>query len=382
MKYGKFFSVLLIVVLVFYSTVVSLGAGDDSKARVVFKAGEPDANGLFSATLTVYNATFNAFQFAFSYNKDAVAPADSNGSAASSFSSFAKEGDETSSWMVTIGNKLDTDKGLLECGGYVKPGSGSITADSSGIELYRFTFKKTGNGDAGIILATKSSGGPYNPSIEEGGGLAEAGYNVDAKIEVQLPKAVGESVTTEIVSPKPEAAADVPVQKDPKAARLENTVIMQIGNVAAAKGGGLTRVDKNNSLVMPYIDSSGRTMVPVRFLAESLGATVGWDGAKRQISIALDNKKIVMTVGSKAYTINGSSKTMDTVPVINKGWDRTMVPMRFVAESLGMDVKWDPVNKLVILSPLSNPWNLDGKTEKEVTSNILLLFSPIMRDFT
>lgn len=330
MKYGKFFSVLLIVVLVFYSTVVSLGAGDDSKARVVFKAGEPDANGLFSATLTVYNATFNAFQFAFSYNKDAVAPADSNGSAASSFSSFAKEGDETSSWMVTIGNKLDTDKGLLECGGYVKPGSGSITADSSGIELYRFTFKKTGNGDAGIILATKSSGGPYNPSIEEGGGLAEAGYNVDAKIEVQLPKAVGESVTTEIVSPKPEAAADVPVQKDPKAARLENTVIMQIGNVAAAKGGGLTRVDKNNSLVMPYIDSSGRTMVPVRFLAESLGATVGWDGAKRQISIALDNKKIVMTVGSKAYTINGSSKTMDTVPVINKGWDRTMVPMRFV----------------------------------------------------
>ncbi|GAB1475740.1 hypothetical protein MASR2M70_05720 [Bacillota bacterium] len=382
MKCSKFLSVLLVVVLVFSAAVVSLAADDTPMVRVVFKAGEPDANGLFSATLTVYNATFNAFQFAFSYNKDAVAPADSNGNSASSFSACAKEGEGTSPWMVTLGNKLNTEKGLLECGGYVKPGSGSITADSSGIKLYTFTFKKIGKGDAGIKLAAKAAGGPYNPSIEEGGGLAEAGYNVDAKIEVQLPKAVGESLTTEILSPKPATAPDVPVVKDPKAARLENTVILQIGNGAAAKGGDLTRVDKNNALVMPYIDSNGRTMVPVRFLAESLGATVGWDGAKHQITISLDNKKIMMTVGSKAYTINGSAKTMDTVPLINKGWDRTMVPMRFVGEALGMDVKWDPVNKLVILSPLSNPWNLDGTTEKEVTSNILFLFSPIMRDFT
>ena len=58
-----------------------------------------------------------------------------------------------------------------------------------------------------------------------------------------------------------------------------------------------------------------------------------------------------------------------------------MVPIRFVAEALGMDVKWDPDNRLVIVSPLSSPWDLDGTVEKEVLTNILLLFSPLMRDF-
>lgn len=386
LKIRSIFIYILVILLTLASSVAAFAAEAQPAARVVFKAGEPDANGVFIATLTVYNATFNAFQFAFSYSTDAVAPSDASGKIVSSFSGCAKAAAGTDSWMVSIGNKLDAEKGLLECGGYVKPGSGSITAGSSGMALYTFTFKKTGKGDAGIRLATKESGGPYNPSIKEGGGLAEAGYNVDARIEIVLPEAVGENATAEIVSPKQAPSETKPPAIPPgaqqaRAARLENTVIMQIGNMAAAKGGALTKVDKDNTLVAPYIDVNGRTMVPIRFVAESLGALVEWNDEKQQVTVSHNSKVIVMTIGSKSFTINGAVKSMDTVPVINKGWGRTMVPMRFVGEALGMNVQWDELNRLVILSPLSNPWKLDGETEKDVTSNILLLFSPLMRDF-
>lgn len=381
LKTKRLISVLLIIAMAFSITVVASASDNTSSmAKVVFKASEPDANGLFTATLTVYNATFNAFQFAFSYNKEAVLPADATGKAAAGFSDFGKPGDKTSSWMETLGNKLNTEKGLLECGGYVKPGSGSIKADASGILLYTFTFHKTGNGDAGIKLATADSGGPFNPSIKEGGGIAESGYNVDAIIEVKLPKALGESVTAEIVTPKSEPANN-PGTIDAKTARMKNTVIMKIANGAAIKDGFLNRIDIDNKLVTPYIDTNSRTMVPIRFLAESLGATVDWDGNTQRITIMFNNKKIIMTVGSKEYSIDNAAKVMDTMPVINKGWSRTMVPIRFVAEALGMDVKWDPDNRLVIVSPLSSPWDLDGTVEKEVLTNILLLFSPLMRDF-
>lgn len=380
MKIRRLISVLLIIAMAFSVTVVASASDNTSMAKVVFKASEPDANGLFTATLTVYNATFNAFQFAFSYNKEAVLPADATGKAAAGFSDFGKPGDKTSSWMETLGNKLNTEKGLLECGGYVKPGSGNITADASGMILYTFTFKKTGTGDAGIKLATESSGGPFNPSIKEGGGIAESGYNVDAIIEVKLPKALGESVTAEIVTTKSEPANN-PGTIDAKTVRMKNTVIMKIANGAAIKDGFLNRIDIDNKLVTPYIDTNSRTMVPIRFLAESLGATVDWDGNTQRITIMFNNKKIIMTVGSKEYSIDNAAKVMDTMPVINKGWSRTMVPIRFVAEALGMDVKWDPDNRLVIVSPLSSPWDLDGTVEKEVLTNILLLFSPLMRDF-
>jgi len=384
LKSNKLVSLLLIIVLVLSVFSVASAADNIPAAKVVFKASEPDANGMFTATLTVYNATFNAFQFAFSYNKDVVSPVNSTGATATNFSDFGKMDPQASSRLETLGNNLDTGKGLMECGGYAKPGSGSITADASGLVLYTFTFKKTGSGDAAIKLATESSGGPFNPSIKEGGGLAEGGYNVDTTVEIKLPKALGDSLVDKIVAPSSSSSSSPennPNLEDPKAIRLKNTVILQISNGVAAKDGILTRVDNESELVVPYIDENNRTMVPVRFIAESLGAVVGWDPVNRQVTITLNGKIIKMMIGSKEYSINNVSGTMDTSPVINKGWNRTMVPGRFVAEALGMDVMWDPINQFVVISPLSNPWNPDGSTEKDIYKDMQLLFSPLMRDF-
>lgn len=374
-------TVILSVVFILSSVIPSYSANDSALKKVFFEATEPDAEGMFNLTIKVYNAKFNAFQFALSYDKSQVSPVDNSGNNASNFSSCGTAGPSTASWMVPVGNKLDTVQGLLECGGYVQPGSGVITADNFGIKLYTFTFKQNGSGDSGIKLATIDSGGPYNPTISDGGGLAEAGYKVDASINIVLPESLGSSTIHEsnnAVTGLPDEDVEI---TDPKTIRLRGTVILQIGNYAAVTEGVLFHVDNNNKLVTPYIDENDRTMIPVRFLAESMGADVRWDNEKKQVTIVLKDDVIVMTIGSLTYTINGIAKTMDTVPVINNNWDRTLVPARFAAEALGRDVKWDSVNNMVIVSPVSNPWDLDGVIEIELMKNINLMFSPIMRDF-
>lgn len=88
-----------------------------------------------------------------------------------------------------------------------------------------------------------------------------------------------------------------------------------------------------------YIDSNGRTMVPLRTLAEAMQFTVSWNAADKSITIVDGPKGIVVfRLDSPEYTIDGSSQTMDTVAVsVPPG--RTHVPLRYVAESLGATVQ-------------------------------------------
>ena len=104
---------------------------------------------------------------------------------------------------------------------------------------------------------------------------------------------------------------------------------------------GSTDYIVNNDIVKgdaaPYVDGNWRTMVPVRALAETFGATVDFDNDTRVITIVDGDTEIVMTVGETAYTVNGEEANMDTAPVIGDS-DRTYVPVRFVAEALGYTV--------------------------------------------
>lgn len=94
----------------------------------------------------------------------------------------------------------------------------------------------------------------------------------------------------------------------------------------------------------PYLNEDGRTMVPLRFPSETLGADVQWLEATRQVKITLrnhatlPNKDLLCTIGSSAVTVNNQTKYMDTVPIIVNS--RTMVPLRFISEYLGAVVDW------------------------------------------
>lgn len=93
---------------------------------------------------------------------------------------------------------------------------------------------------------------------------------------------------------------------------------------------------------------NSRTMVPLRSIFEAMGAQVQWDGATQTVTATRGSDKIVMTVGQNGYTVGGAAKTMDTPPMILN--ERTMVPVRVVAESFGADVTWHAASATVIIT--------------------------------
>lgn len=87
---------------------------------------------------------------------------------------------------------------------------------------------------------------------------------------------------------------------------------------------------------------NSKTMVPIRFVAESLGFEVIWNKEGKTIAIGEDSR-ILLTVGSATATVDGKTVTLDVPPVIDNG--STLVPLRFVSESLGAEVSWDSETK-------------------------------------
>ena len=90
--------------------------------------------------------------------------------------------------------------------------------------------------------------------------------------------------------------------------------------------------------VTPYV-SNGRTYLPLRAAAETMGANVVWDQASRTATVTKGGTVIRCTVGSTVYTINGVSQYADAAPQIVEG--RTMLPIRPIAEALGGTLYWD-----------------------------------------
>ncbi|XID93345.1 copper amine oxidase N-terminal domain-containing protein [Paenibacillaceae bacterium WGS1546] len=97
-----------------------------------------------------------------------------------------------------------------------------------------------------------------------------------------------------------------------------------------------------------FIDENQRTLVPVRFVAEALGAKVGWEAESRSVPIQKDDQNIRLTIGSHVATVNGEEVAFDTQAVMQGG--RTFVPLRFVSEILGVAVEWDGKTNTVFLS--------------------------------
>ncbi|MCI8651037.1 MAG: AMIN domain-containing protein [Oscillospiraceae bacterium] len=89
----------------------------------------------------------------------------------------------------------------------------------------------------------------------------------------------------------------------------------------------------------------GRTLVPVRPIAEALGATVLWMGENRQVVISAGEDMVILTLGSSQAVVNGNVVDLPgKVPAMVAKYDgveRTLVPLRFVSEQLHAQVDWD-----------------------------------------
>ncbi|MEK8212577.1 copper amine oxidase N-terminal domain-containing protein [Paenibacillus sp. FSL L8-0463] len=98
----------------------------------------------------------------------------------------------------------------------------------------------------------------------------------------------------------------------------------------------------------PY-DEGNRVMIPIRFVSEALGATVGY--SNRIVTIKQDSKNIVMKVNSDTVTVDTVIHKLD-VPA-RAQQNRTYVPLRFVSEALGAAVDWNQQTKLVTITTTS-----------------------------
>ena len=98
--------------------------------------------------------------------------------------------------------------------------------------------------------------------------------------------------------------------------------------------------------VAPVI-SGARTFLPIRLVAETLGATVGWDAEIQAVTIVDADTTIVIYIGQAYATVNGVPVQLDAPAFIANG--RTYLPVRFVAENLGATVSWDADTKEVTI---------------------------------
>lgn len=125
---------------------------------------------------------------------------------------------------------------------------------------------------------------------------------------------------------------------------------LQIGSKTIYVNGIPQQID-----VAPQI-VEGRTLLPIRYIAEPLGATVNWDGIERKVTVSLENTEntvIELWIGKNIARVNGNYKFIDpnnpkVVPLIISG--RTMLPVRFIAENLGCQVDWDSITKTITIT--------------------------------
>jgi N-acetylmuramoyl-L-alanine amidase len=103
--------------------------------------------------------------------------------------------------------------------------------------------------------------------------------------------------------------------------------------------------NKEMSGEMPAILYGDTTMVPVRFITEGIGGEVEWNEAKQEVVIKLSSRVISIRIGSTEAIVDGVRKYIPDgkSPILMNS--RTMVPLRFVSEQLGATVDWNQSTK-------------------------------------
>lgn len=108
----------------------------------------------------------------------------------------------------------------------------------------------------------------------------------------------------------------------------------------------IVRVDGQHlNFDQPPVIINGRTMVPLRAIFERLGAIVNWEAPTNTITANKEETSIILKVGDTIAYVNSEVKTLDSPPVIIG--ERTLVPVRFISETLGGEVRWDSIVRIV-----------------------------------
>lgn len=256
------------------------------------------------------------------------------------------EGDTaTGDGTVTDGDNTPSNTLKASCTVTVFKKSSSSSSSSGGgggssVTKYGVTISDSKNGAVTASAAKAETGDKVilTPKADEGYALDKItakdkdGKEVKLKAEKDgtysftMPKG-GVTVDTTFKQAEGTASTDKP-------AAATKTILLQIGSTAVI-------VDDQAIIndVAPVIRND-RTLVPIRVITEALGGQVAWNEAAKEVTLTVNGKEIKMTIG-KALEKYG------VAPVIIGG--RTFVPVRFVADELGAVTTWDDATKTVTI---------------------------------
>lgn len=106
--------------------------------------------------------------------------------------------------------------------------------------------------------------------------------------------------------------------------------------------------EKYLSFETPPVTQNGHLLVPVRAISDELGANLNWDGLYQLISLDIEGITVTLNIGSSAAFINGEEVRIDVPAQLID--NRTFVPLRFISEALGAQVRWDETTQTAYIS--------------------------------
>lgn len=141
-------------------------------------------------------------------------------------------------------------------------------------------------------------------------------------------------------------------------------VVLQINNPMMQVGAEEAEIDPGRGTT-PMI-WEGRTLVPIRAIIEAFGGTVGWEEETKTVLLSHESDNIRLTIQSNTAYINDIAYALDVAPQIIGG--RTMLPIRFVAEGFSLDVAWNPDFSCIAIAKgkeaseikIPDAWKTDG----------------------
>ena len=245
------------------------------------------------------------------------------------------DGDNTTTPSNTLKASCTVDVYKKSSSGSSSGGGGGSSAAKHGVTIsdskngaVTASAAKAETGDK-VILTPKADEGYELDKItakDKDGKEVKLKAEKDGTYSFTMPKG---GVTVDTTFKQAEGATNTD-----KPAAAAKTIILQIGSTAVL-------VDDQAIIndVAPVIHND-RTLVPIRVITEALGGQVAWNEAAKEVTLTVNGKEIKMTIGKVL-------EKYGVAPVIIGG--RTFVPVRFVADELGAVTTWDDATKTVAI---------------------------------
>lgn len=316
-----------------------------NKAPVTLTADRRSMRGAGTVTLTVNGIAENEKNsIAVTCDDTSVNVNDSNGT----YTAYLPNATKTYTFTVTNKGEGFNENNYVWDGAsctvdVTRKKSSSSSSDIS-VPTYGVSTGKTENGKISVTPAKAEAGEKVTIKA-----TPDSGYQLDKvtvkdkdNSNVKLTKVNDNEYT--FTMPKGKVSVDATfVQKDAADAN-QNSAAEKSKVIKLQIGSRIVNVD-NEAVIYdaaPVIRND-RTLVPIRIVTETLGGKVDWNGVTKEVTLNIDGKEIKMTIGK-------TLEKYGVAPVIIDG--RTFVPVRFVADELGATVAWDDATKTVTITKI------------------------------